>query len=56
MNDLKHGKGIMIWNVERRYRGDWAFGLRHGYGEAIEIDEDWNLVIKGAVWNKDKIQ
>lgn len=55
-NDVRHGKGLMIWDVRRRYRGDWAYGVRHGYGEAIEVDENWNLVVKGAIWEQDKIK
>lgn len=45
-NDLKHGKGVIQWGLSRRYRGDWAYGLRHGYGELISIDpidEDENV-------------
>jgi hypothetical protein len=30
--------------------------VRHGYGEAIEIDAHENLTIKGCIWKQDKIQ
>jgi len=36
---MKHGKGEMIWSFTRRYRGSWAYSLRHGYGELIEISK-----------------
>lgn len=29
----------MIWGLEKRFRGSWAYGLRHGYGELIEVVE-----------------
>ena len=35
----------MYWNLTKRYRGSWAFGLRHGYGELISIDK---LIEPGA--------
>ena len=38
-NDVKHGKGTMYWNLTKRYRGMWHFGVRHGYGELISIDK-----------------
>jgi hypothetical protein len=28
----------MIWSIDKRFRGSWAYGMRHGYGEFIEID------------------
>lgn len=36
-DDLKHGKGTMMWGLTKRYRGTWALGFRHGYGELITI-------------------
>lgn len=38
-DDMKHGKGTIQWSLTRRFRGDWAYGLRHGYGELIEINQ-----------------
>lgn len=32
LDDEKHGPGIMIWSSFKRYRGNWAFGFKHGYG------------------------
>ena len=47
----------MIWCDIRRWRGSWAFGLRHGYGEAVCIDAEYKLLtIEGALWNKNKIE
>lgn len=45
----------MIWKLEKRYRGFWAFGVRHGYGEAVEVQQD-SITIKGAMWERDKIK
>jgi hypothetical protein len=30
--DERNGEGMLAWNVFKRYFGDWAFGMRHGYG------------------------
>ncbi len=34
-NNQRHGNGIMQWNIYKMWRGSWAFGFRHGYGETI---------------------
>lgn len=63
-NDERFGKGIMVWSECRRYRGSWAYGMRHGYGESIELElkdfEDREstvirLRIEGGIWNQDKV-
>lgn len=47
----------MTWSPEKRYRGDWAFGMRHGYGQSIEINRATKkLEIKSAIWDRDKIK
>ncbi len=28
----------MYWGLTKRYRGTWALGFRHGYGQLISIE------------------
>jgi len=58
----------MFWTISKRYRGSWAFGVRHGYGELIELKDEYKsvetdgkttythiMIVKGAKFVKDKI-
>lgn len=57
----------MIWSLSKRFRGNFAYGFRHGYGELIEIQRKttetdkkrvhtYELVVKGMLYNTDVSQ
>ena len=47
----------MVWSSFKRYRGEWAYGYKHGYGESIQVAlTGEKLTFRGDIWDRNNLK